>query len=328
MTSLLPLRSSVCLLLTAALAAPVALAQTPAPPPAVVSPPIVAAPPPSPISGIRNKISAGDLLSAESILEVYRAKYGVDGAAVVGLSWLARGALLLREPVKAKRYSGDVRQIVTERIGKGTDLEKDGDLEYALGSVLEVEAQLIERASGTAKAVAFVRGELARWPRPMALQMRLQKRLDLLTLTGSPAPEWVVEDFVGAAPPTLGSLRGEPVLVFIWSATCSDCKAQAAALAKVRAKHPELSLVALTRYSEDEATARVAEKARVDSVWKAVYSDVGPAPVVFSTESMIRYGGSSTPTLVFIDRRGIVRRYSPTRMTEAELDRSVSELLR
>ena len=72
----------------------------------------------------------------------------------------------------------------------------------------------------------------------------------------------------------------------------------------------------------------MAEKARVDSVWKAVYSDVGPAPVVFSTESMIRYGGSSTPTLVFIDRRGIVRRYSPTRMTEAELDRSVSELLR
>lgn len=328
MTSMLPLRSSVWLLLVAASAAPVALAQTPAPTPAVVSSPPAPATPPSPISGIRNKISAGDLLSAESILEVYQAKYGVDGAAVIGLSWLARGALLLGEPVKAKRYCGDVRQLVAERLAKGTDLEKDGDLEYALGSALEVEAQLIERASGAAKAATFVRGELARWTKPTGLHMRLQKRLDLLTLTGSPAPEWVVEDFLGAAPPTLGSLRGKPVLMFLWSATCGDCKAQAAALAKVRAKHSELNLVALTRYAEGEATARVAEKAKVDSVWKAVYSELGAAPVVFSTESMIRYGGSSTPTLVFIDRRGIVRRYSPTRMTEAELDRSVSELLR
>lgn len=311
------------LLVVLAFGATVARSQTSAP--VVVAAPT---PPPSPIGGIRNKISAGDLLSAESILEVYRAKYGVDATAVVGLSWLARGALLLGEPVKAKRYSGDVRSLIGERLAQGQELEKEGDLEYALGSVIEVEAQLIERSSGAAKAAAFVRGELARWPKPTSLQMRLQKRLDLLTMTGSPAPEWVVEDFIGEAPPSLASLRGKPVLIFVWSATCGDCKAQAAALAKVRAKHADLSLVALTRYAEEEASARVAEKAKVDSVWKAVYSEVGPAPVVFSTESMIRYGGSSTPTLVFIDRRGIVRRYSPTRMTEAELDRSVSELLR
>lgn len=42
---------------------------------------------------------------------------------------------------------------------------------------------------------------------------------------------------------------------------------------------------------------------------------------------MVRYGGSSTPTFVFIDRKGIVRRYTPTRLTEEELDRTVRELL-
>jgi len=42
---------------------------------------------------------------------------------------------------------------------------------------------------------------------------------------------------------------------------------------------------------------------------------------------MLRYGVSSTPTLVLIDRDGIVRMYRPTRMTEAELSRRIEALL-
>jgi len=42
---------------------------------------------------------------------------------------------------------------------------------------------------------------------------------------------------------------------------------------------------------------------------------------------MLRYGVSSTPTLVLIDRDGIVRMYRPTRMTEAELSRRIEVLL-
>lgn len=43
---------------------------------------------------------------------------------------------------------------------------------------------------------------------------------------------------------------------------------------------------------------------------------------------MIEYGVSSTPTFVFIDRAGLVRRYTPTRLTEDELEREVEALLR
>src|SRR5713226_3462061 len=78
--------------------------QIPAVPPAPVAPGTPASPP-SPVNGIRNKISAGDLLSAESILEVHRAKNGEDGAWLTGLSWLARGALLVGDLEKAKRYA-------------------------------------------------------------------------------------------------------------------------------------------------------------------------------------------------------------------------------
>ena len=61
--------------------------------------PTPAAPHPAPpamddLRGIRMKISAGDLPSAESILEVHRAEKGEDLEYVRGIAWLARGAAL------------------------------------------------------------------------------------------------------------------------------------------------------------------------------------------------------------------------------------------
>src|ERR1041385_2305452 len=80
-------RTLAALLITASLT----FAQSPATPPAPPTP----ATPPSPVSGMRNKIAAGDLLSAESILEVHRAKNGEDSTWLLGLSWLPPRAALL-----------------------------------------------------------------------------------------------------------------------------------------------------------------------------------------------------------------------------------------
>lgn len=41
-----------------------------------------------------------------------------------------------------------------------------------------------------------------------------------------------------------------------------------------------------------------------------------------------RPGGSSTPTFVFVNRSGVVRGYTPTRLTDAELDRHLAPILR
>src|SRR5688572_24165809 len=95
------------LILALALAVSVSAAPPPAPAaPAPAAPPApavlpataaVAQPPappaPSPVSSIRNKLSAADLLSAESILDVHREQHGEDGPWLAGLGWLARGAL-------------------------------------------------------------------------------------------------------------------------------------------------------------------------------------------------------------------------------------------
>ncbi len=306
----------------------ITLAQSPATPPTQVIPATPPAPP-SPLNGIRNKISAGDLLSAESMLEVLHRKNGEDTTWLVGLSWLARGALLVGDNEKAERYAVQVRTNCEDRIKHGAMLEKDDDLEYAYGTAIEVEAQLIERMKGIRESAEYVRNELARVNGPPSLISRLNKRINMLTLTGEPAPELKVEDFIGNQPPTLASLRGKPVLLFIWAFGCGDCKAQEATLAKVKSRYADrgLQVVTLTRYYDPDSL-RAREKFQMDSVWKAVYADVGTVPMVISTASMERYGGSSTPTFVFLDRDGIVRRYTPTRLTEEELERTLEMLTR
>jgi len=314
------------LLAATAILAPVH-AQAPTTTAATVTP--APAPPPSPVSGIRNKLSAGDLLSAESILEVHHEKNGEDGAWLQGLSWLARGAFLLGDMEKAERYAKQVREACALRLAKGDTLEKNHDLEIALGAAIETDAQRLERTKGKKAAAQLMRDEIARHASPPTLAMRLHKRLNMLTLEGTPAPEWVTEDFVGEPPPALASIKGSPIVLFLWYEGCGDCKAQAASLARVleRRKTTDLRCVAITRYYEDPP-ARPAEKTRIDSVWTAVYSGVGAIPRVISTASMITYGVSSTPTFVFIDRKGIVRRYAPTRLTENELERSIAAITR
>lgn len=311
-------------------------------PPATVTPPAAVAPavpaaPPSPVSAIRNKLSAGDLLSAESVLEVHREKSGEDGPWLSGLGWLARGALLVGDLDKAGRYAAQAHAVCVARIEKGAKLDEDHDVEGALGAAIEVEAQRLERTRGRAAAVTYVQHELTALPlgsdggpgsRP--LRSRLHKRLALLTFEGKPAPE-LRPDEPGAGP-TLASLRGQPVVLFLWADWCGDCKAQAASLARVLARHRAAGLrgVAVTRHYESGDSARTVETARADSVWTAVYAGLdglADMPRVVSEASMIEYGVSATPTFVFIDRKGIVRRYTPTRLSEPELDRAVQAIL-
>jgi thiol-disulfide isomerase/thioredoxin len=317
-------------------ASSLAFAQSAAPPAVPAAPQAKAdtaakpAPPPSPIQGMRNKISAGDLLSAESILEVYREKNGEDARYCPGLAWLARGAMLLGDQEKARRYASDVRGRCADSIAGGARLDQNDDLAVALGAAIEVDAQLLERERGAQAAAAMLSAELDRLEGPVSLRSRVNKRLNLISLAGRRAPELEVDDWLGAKPPTLASLRGKPVVLFLWAEWCGDCRAQAASLARIKSRHAAdgLQILALSRYYEKAVDKRAAEKARVDSVWKADYTGIGTIPMVMSTASMERYGASSTPTFVFVDRAGVVRDYTPTRLTEAELERRITSILK
>ena len=277
-----------------------------------------------PVPAIRNKISAGDFYSAESILEQHRREKGADGLYLQSLGWLARGAVLLGEWDAAGAYAGTARRLAEERIAQigGTD----SAVISLLGAALEVEAQVIQKKSGPAKATVALRDWIRRYDSAdPALLSRLYKRLNLIELAGRPAPEIDVTDSLATAMPTLRELRGAPVVLFFWAEWCGDCLAQAQALAAAyrRFEPRGVKFLALTRYYKE---ADVVERSRIAEKWAAGYRGLEPIPVAVSTASMIRYGVSSTPTFAFVDRKGIVTRYSPTRLTEQRLNEEIERI--
>jgi hypothetical protein len=92
-----------------------------------------------------------------------------------------------------------------------------------------------------------------------------------------------------------------------------------------------LTLIAPTRLygpgPEGKPATPAEEKAEIEKAWGEFYKGLEGVPVPIDTETMVRYGASATPTFVLVDRRGVVRFYTPTRLTEAALSRRIEEVL-
>lgn len=271
---------------------------------------------------VRLKISAGDLLTGEAAVEEYRRSKGLDAEALDAVGWLARGALLLGRPDRAAAHVAELRAAIPA---------ETKEVVVPLGAAVEVAGKLLLAREGRGAALRFLEGELARAEDP-ALRSRIQKNVNLLSLEGQPAPEIGGTGPAGDPAPSLASLRGRPVLVYLWAAGCGDCKAQAPVLARVFSRYRDrgLAMVAPTRLYGDgpggKALPPAEELAEVSRAWGALegLSGVG---VPVDTETMVRYGASATPTIVLVDRKGAVRFYTPTRVSESELSRRVEELL-
>ncbi len=272
---------------------------------------------------VRSKLSAGDLLSGAAAAEDYKRAHGVDAEYLDAVAWLARGAEMLKQPELAARYVAEVRSEIKE--------EKP-DFISPLGAVIEVEGRLIAAKTGRAAAVRFLEGELKKAQNPF-LQSRIHKNINLLSLEGKPALPVDAKEFVNAKPPALESLRGKPVLLFFWANWCGDCKAQAASLSRIWAKYRDRGLVVIapTRLYgtvDDKPATSEEEKARIEKVWKEFYGGLEGVPIAIDTDTMIRYGVAATPTFALVDKKGIVRLYTPTRLSEAEMERRIEQLLK
>lgn len=271
---------------------------------------------------VRLKVSAGDLLTGEAAVEEYRRTKGLDAEALDAVGWLARGAVLLGRPDKAAAWVDELRRAIPA---------ETPELLVPFGAAIEVEGKLVLAREGRGAALRYLGDELAKAKAP-SLRSRIRKNMNLLSLEGQPAPEIGGTTPDGSKPPSLDSLRGRPVLVYLWANGCGDCKAQSPTLARVLAKYRDrgLAVVAPTRlYGEGpdgKPASRAEETAGIAKAW-AAFEGLEGVPVPIDEETMVRYGGSATPTFVLVDRKGIVRFYTPTRASESELSRRIEELL-
>ncbi len=275
------------------------------------------------VRAVRNKISAGDLASGQHLVEDYKIKSGVDAEYLDAIGWLARGAEMLQQNELAANYVAELRREMRE--------EKEAWLS-PLGAVIEVEGKLRAKREGRKAALQFWEDEFAR-AKDIGLRSRIRKNIHTLALEGQPAFDFNATLYAGAEPPKITALKGKPVLLFLWAHWCGDCRAQAAALGRVWKKYQERGLVLLapTRLYGTGAAGKSAtpaeEKAHIEKIWAEGYADLAGVSIPIDTEGMVRYGVSATPTFVLIDRKGIVRMYAPTRLSEAELSRRIEAVL-
>lgn len=283
------------------------------------------------VPDVRKAIAKNDFAQGESLVEAYRARNGVTSEMIEAVSWLGRGALAAKRYDKAETYAEQARGLALEQLKK-RKLEADRSLPLALGASIEVQAQAMAARGERSAALAFLQTELKTW-HGTSIRARIQKNVHLLSLEGKPAPAIDVSRHLGPAPPPLEKLKGKPVLMFFWAHWCPDCKLEAPVLARLQSEFggKGLEILGPTQrygYVAGGIEAPPEQELRyIDQVRREQYSGVPSMPVIVSEETFKEYGASTTPTIVLIDRSGIVRLYHPGRMTYDELAPRVAALV-
>jgi thiol-disulfide isomerase/thioredoxin len=298
---------------TAAPAAPAPQAAAPAP-----------APPPNLIQQVRAVIGKGDLPGAEAVAAAYRKEKGITPEYLEAFSWLGRGALAAKSFEKAEQYALDAYDLCTDAL-KTRKMDDEPRLPIAIGAAIEVRGQVLAAKGNRSEAVYFLRKEADLYKDTSIIQ-RINKNINLLSLEGAPAFEIASSESLAGTAPTLASLKGKPVVLFLWAHWCPDCKAVGPFLDELQKTYAStgLTILAPTQrygYVASRKPAPAAEEtAYIKGIRQQHYPWLSDTMVPVSGEIFTRYGVSTTPTLVFINRDGTVRLYHPGQMTKEELE--------
>src|SRR5579871_3255436 len=276
------------------------------------------------ITDTRTALSRGDFASGDAVIQKYRASHGVTPEMLEALSWMGRGALAAKQLDKADSYAKETQKLAQEELKKRT-LDAEEHLPIALGAAIEVEAQVMGQRGERSAAVAFLKSELATY-KATSIVTRIQKNINLLSLEGKIAPPLDEREFLGSAAPTsLASLKGKPVILFFWAHWCGDCKAEAPIIAQLRSEYASkgLKVIGPTRYygytAQIERASPSDELRYIDAVRHRFYSGLMDMPVPINKANFEMYGASTTPTLVLLDKTGKVAWYPPGAVPYSEL---------
>ncbi len=281
---------------------------------------------------IRNAALAGNFAVVRQVLAQARTAMGPTPQYTEALSWLGRGYLNAKDFNAADQNADEVRKLCLDQL-KHRKLDAEPALPLALGASIEIHALVAAAEGRRDESVVFLREEAKRWY-ATSIRARIQKNLNLLTLEGKPAPPLEMAHAVTSRKlQTLAQHGGHPVLLFFWAHWCSDCKNEIAIIARVEQQYGSrgLAVIAPTQHygyvaGGQDATPDV-ETNYIKAVYAQYYAGLGNVEAPLSEENFASYGVSTTPTIVLIDARGIVRLYNPGNISYEQLAAKIESVL-
>jgi thiol-disulfide isomerase/thioredoxin len=286
------------------------------------------------ITDVSTSINRGNFAAAESELKSYETQHGATPESIEAHSWLARGAMNARQFDKAEDYAVKTQQLVLDQLKRTfSSLDAEQHLPIALGAAIEVQAQAKAAQGEVASAVEFLQQQMKLYFNT-SIRARIQKNLNLLSLEGKPAPPLKISEHIGTAPKPLSAYKGHPVLLFFWAHWCADCKSDIPIIRRLMDDYSSKGLVLIgptQRYGYGAGGATLspaAELEYIEEVRQKFYAPLNEMAVPVSEENFKRYGASTTPTLVLVDAKGIVRMYHSGAMSYEDLHAKLAPLFR
>jgi thiol-disulfide isomerase/thioredoxin len=273
---------------------------------------------------VRDAIAADDFKKAEMLVVQDMAANGTTPIAIEAFSWLGRGYVAAKRYDDAMTYAARTYEIVEEQL-KTRKLDDEARLPIALGAAIEVTALATAGQGRRSESVMYLQQEIEKYKNTSIL-MRLNKNLNLLSLEGQPALPWASTEYLGPKPPTAAELKGKPVVLFLWAHWCGDCKTQGPILDALVNKYKSSGIVVIAPtqrfgYAERRRPVGPAEELKyIEQIRDQFYPWMKTVSAPISDDVYLKYGVSTTPTYVMIDRDGKVSTYLPGQPTAEQLE--------
>ena len=280
---------------------------------------------------VRDEIAKGNYREAEALARRDMRAIGRTPLAIEAFSWLGRGTLAAKQYDVAMTYAARAYEMVEEQL-KTRQLDAEPHLPIALGAAIEVQALALAGQNRRSEGLMLLQREIERF-KNTSIVMRLNKNVNLLSLEGQPALAWESTEWLGQKPPTLAELKGKPVILFMWAHWCGDCKKQGPILNALVEKYKSAGIVVIAPtqrfgYAEKRRTVGPAEELKyIEQVRDEFYPWMKAVSAPVSDDVYLRYGVSTTPTYVMIDRDGKVSTYLPGQPTSEQLEPLIQKII-
>jgi peroxiredoxin len=202
---------------------------------------------------------------------------------------------------------------------------KKGDLITFVNGIQVLNPRDVLRITGKASVGQLLRFKVTRGGHVLQPTLKVGARPKLaklikLLLVNNPAPDFSLPLVNRSGSLKLSSLRGKVVLLYFWASWCDSCKLNMPRLKQLHRKYAPKGLV-IYSMGRDKQRSTLTKTAR----------DLGlPFPVGYNQGNKVGllYKSRNVPTLIVVDRKGIVREYiQGSSFSFTALERTLRKLL-